>query len=99
LDHRTCLICWTLHNRVFETDKKVVSHPNCRCTLVAYQGERLVTGDESFEKLEKGVQKQILGKSRFELFENGDLNLSDFIDSRNSKEYGQNFYIKSLSDI
>lgn len=98
LDPRTCLICWSLHGRKFKSSKKAFSHPNCRCTLVPYFGQEIISGSEVFAKLEKGYQKQILGKGRFELYENGD-SLRKFVSSKTSKEYGQRFFVKPLSSF
>lgn len=97
-DHRTCLICWTLHNRVFKTSKKVFSRPNCRCVLLPYFGEDLGSSNDDFLKLESGYQKQILGPKRFEMFQSGNLKIGDFVKSEKTKG-GENFSIKNLSDL
>lgn len=78
LDPRTCLICWHLHGRIFKSKIKVFSHPNCRCVLIPYQGQKVKTGAEIFANLETGVQKDILGPARFELFKDG-TKLKDFV--------------------
>jgi SPP1 gp7 family putative phage head morphogenesis protein len=95
LDARTCVICWSLHGRIFDSDRKVFSHPNCRCTLIAYQGKRVATGAELFAKLESGFQKQILGPARFGLYTGGE-DLASFVGSKESEEFGLRHFIKPI---
>jgi hypothetical protein len=100
LDARTCPICWSLHGRIFASDKKVFSHPNCRCTLIpVIKGMKPVeTGAEKFAKLQPGFQKQILGPARYELYKSG-TELNSFIGSAADKEFGEKHFIKPLSDL
>jgi SPP1 gp7 family putative phage head morphogenesis protein len=99
LDARTCVICWSLHGRVFNSSRKVFSHPNCRCTMVPYKsGQNIATGVERFAELEPGFQKQILGPSRFALFAGGE-NISSFVGSAKSKEFGQRHFIRPIAEL
>lgn len=97
LDARTCMICWRLHGMIFDSGRKVFSHPNCRCVLVPLtDGRKIGKGVEEFAKLEPGFQKQILGPSRYELFKSGS-GLQDFVGSKNTREFGQKYSIRPLS--
>jgi SPP1 gp7 family putative phage head morphogenesis protein len=100
LDARTCVICWSLHGRLFDSDKKVFSHPNCRCTLIPVtKGMKPVeTGTEKFAKLQPGFQKQILGQKRFDLYTSGS-ELSSFVGSKEDAEFGRRHFIRPLSDL
>lgn len=100
LDARTCLVCWHLHGRRFKSSKKVFSHPNCRCTLIpkTKNAPEIPTGAELFEKLEKGVQKQILGEKRFEIFRAGG-RIDHFVGNERSTDRGDRYFIKSLTDL
>jgi SPP1 gp7 family putative phage head morphogenesis protein len=99
-DGRTCIICWSLHNKIFPTAKKIFSHPMCRCVLLPYSGERLEDSNADFLSLEKGAQKEILGPRRFELFESGNLRIDDFIRSQKSKEGdAEQYFIRNLSEL
>lgn len=97
LDSRVCPRCWFLHGHKFNSNKKIFSHPNCRCVLVPYLPENgeMETGVSKFNKLPKEHQKEILGKFRFELFTGGKP-LSSFIETRNSKDFGTTYHIKAL---
>jgi hypothetical protein len=62
LDARTCVICWNLHGRTFNSSLKVFSHPNCRCTMIPVTQEWPRSRPApSGSRLEPGFQKQILG--------------------------------------
>lgn len=99
LDSRVCLICWILHGRRFKSSIKVFSHPNCRCVLIpsTKNQKEIITGAEKFNRLEKGFQKQILGNSRFELFEKGN-SLASFVGVKKSEDFGRVFFTKNLSE-
>ena len=100
LDTRTCIICWNLHGLKFKTSKKIFSHINCRCVLIPKTkntGE-ITTGAEKFAKLEIGFQKQILGGKRFEMFRGGK-SFESFVAAESSKEFGERYLIKNLSDL
>jgi SPP1 gp7 family putative phage head morphogenesis protein len=100
LDHRTCAICWNLHGRIFNSNRKVFSHPNCRCVLVPLTGDHkaIEAGSIRFAKLEPGFQKQILGPGRYDLYKSG-IDLGAFIGSKKDEEFGLRHFIKPLSSL
>jgi hypothetical protein len=99
LDPRTCLVCWRLHGTRWKLKEKPHIHTQCRCVVVpVIKGEKIKTGVELFNSLETGVQKQILGPKRFEMFTAGS-NLENFVGSEKSKEFGRTFYVRNLSDL
>lgn len=100
LDVRTCVICWRLDGKVFMTDKKVSPHVSCRCVIlpVLRSDKKFTNGPVKFEKLEQGYQQQILGKKRFELFQNG-AKLKDFVGFSESAEYGRAYHIKTIDSL
>lgn len=89
LDSRVCLRCWFLHGHKFNSNKKIFSHPMCRCVLVPYLPENgeMETGVSKFNKLTDGQKREILGAKRFELFTSGK-SLSSFIETKESKDFG-----------
>lgn len=101
LDVRTCLICWRLHGTTWKLKTKPHIHTQCRCVVspVLKNEGQIKTGIELFNNLEKGVQKQILGRNRFELFENGTCDLSDFTGIKKSEEFGNTHFLKPLNDL
>jgi len=100
LDPRTCLVCWRLHGTKWKLKEKPHIHTQCRCTVVPVlksDGE-IKTGIEHFAELETGVQKQILGAKRFDLYQNGN-SLESFVGVKKSKEFGQTHFARNLSDL
>lgn len=78
LDSHTCIVCGELDGKKFDDISKVPVYPchsNCRCTLISYTEdiEDLIpqTYEEWFESQPKSEKRKILGKTRFELYENG----------------------------
>lgn len=100
LNSNTCVICWYLHGRKFKTNRKVFSHPNCRCVLIPLLKNQkpIITGAEKFKNLPEGFQKQIVGAKKHELYKQGS-DLSDFIGMRKSDEFGDRFFVKSLENL
>ncbi len=98
LDTRTCLTCWSLHGKIFNSSVKVFSHPRCRCVLLPFTGEAIATGEERFEKLEPGFQKQILGPGRYDLLSSGSVKFSDLTSWRKTDE-GRDYFIRNLADL
>jgi SPP1 gp7 family putative phage head morphogenesis protein len=100
LDARTCMICWFLHGKIFSSNRKVFSHPNCRCVLVPVtDGMRdIMPGIERIKELKPGSQKEILGPKRFDLFNSGS-ELSNFIGLEKSDEWGIRYFVRNLPDL
>lgn len=99
LDVRTCLVCWRLHGTKWKLKTKPHIHTQCRCSILPVRrGETVETGIERFHRLEKGWQKQILGNSRFDLFEKGD-SLASLVGVKKSEDFGRVFFAKNLSEL
>jgi SPP1 gp7 family putative phage head morphogenesis protein len=97
----TCVICWAMDGKVFPAAERMVSHVNCRCVMrPLLPGESPgVAGTEAFPKLERGVQKDILGESAFSAYESRMLDLPDFVGIRSDLRWGDSRYRRSLEDI
>ncbi len=50
LDLRTCPICWRYHGKIFEKKQKFVSHPNCRCSLIAIEKDEQPDIEKLYEE-------------------------------------------------
>lgn len=97
-DLRTCPICWSMHGRVFPTNRKFNTHPNCRCVMRVYTGkEKIKTGEQEFAELTKPQQIAIIGQKRFELYGQG-AKLSDFVGERKT-EFGKTPVILPLNAV
>jgi SPP1 gp7 family putative phage head morphogenesis protein len=86
-DVNVCPVCWSLHGDPNPVADIVPSHPNCRCTIVPItptyaelaglppgsfdEPEELPTKEEQFRMLSEAERRQVLGPSRYRLYETG----------------------------
>lgn len=101
-DSSTCIVCWARHGKVFPLNVPMATHPNCRCVMLPVTDEnaKFETGEERFNKLERGVQKDILGDKAFEAWEQREItSLDEFVGERQSEKWGVTLYRRSLKEI
>ena len=95
LDRHACLVCSELSGKLFKSLKDVEQppiHRNCRCLIIFHfdiEGDKrssekgYVDSDLSFEgwlkQQDETTQKEVLGKTRYEMFKNGKA-IKDFVD-------------------
>jgi SPP1 gp7 family putative phage head morphogenesis protein len=98
LDLTTCPICWALHGKIFKTNTKFGTHPNCRCTMVAvFPGDaKPETGSDRFGKLTIEQQKAILGPRRLDMYYQG-AELDDFVQPVNTP-FGPSRRIRPIAE-
>lgn len=94
LDSRTCLSCSSFDGQEFNITSAPLlpMHYNCRCILVPVELE----GDyESysawFEEQSEDVQKEVLGKTRYKLYKENGIKITEFVND------GQLIPLKSLN--
>ena len=99
LDHKTCQTCGNLDGRRFKIGRGTTApvHPRCRCLRVP-----VLAGSETrtryidwFERRTETAKRSILGKTRYELYKSGELELNEFVNDRTQKLYT----IDELNDI
>lgn len=76
LDTRTCPECSSLHGKTFLASEAPIlpKHVNCRCSLMpkdVMEDGVFLSYNEWFEEQSEEDKKNILGKSRYELYKNG----------------------------
>lgn len=111
-NRRTCACCLAMDGREFPNSVEFGSHPNCRCTPrpktvswadlgldVPDRRPPMETAEQWFRKQPSDVQEEILGPSKFQRYQNGELQLEDFIGYRVSKKWGPNRWERSLKEI
>lgn len=86
LDGRTCVVCGEYHSMFFTDRAKAPDYPlhnRCRCVLIAeMEGEpdtELPTYQEFVDGLSDEEQYEVLGKTRYELYKNGEVKLDQFV--------------------
>lgn len=96
LDSRTCIVCGELSGKLFKAVKELPQlplHRGCRCVIVPYfeikndvqsSVNGYVDSDVTFERWlgeqNEKTQKEVLGKTRFELFKKGE-KITQFVDN------------------
>lgn len=85
LDTSTCPVCGGYHGQRFPISEapRLPIHDRCRCSLIADEfidGEGIASYEQFFDGLSPEEQKEILGKTRYELYKRG-VGVSSFVDS------------------
>ncbi len=96
LDSRTCIVCGECDGKLYKTLNDcppVPQHRGCRCVILPYfniKGDTRasrtgqIDADTTFENWLKeqddGTQREVLGKSRYEMFKKGE-KISTFVDN------------------
>jgi SPP1 gp7 family putative phage head morphogenesis protein len=97
---RTCAVCWAMDGTKHKSDEDFGSHICCRCTPLPFIDKELPkTGVEIFDSLDAQTQADILGKSKYELYSNGKIQLMDLVETRNSRRWGKVRSEKALRDL
>ena len=112
LSTRTCAACIALDGRTFPIDEPMNDHPNGRCTAlpvipgVTDQIPRIRrtefgtfegTGQQWFEQLPEGTQRQMLGPHKHKALVDGQIQLDDLIAQSTSPTFGTHFFEASLA--
>ena len=88
---RTCAACWAMDGQVFENDKPMPAHPNCRCVMlpvIVGKTDKAGTGADAFASLGEDGQRQVLGKD-YDAWKRGEVTLQDFVRVRKSPAWGE----------
>ena len=86
LDGNTCISCGSLHGMRYKSITEAPSipqHSNCRCVycIADEAAEEMPTYEEFLNTLSEEEQKEILGKSRYEMWKNDGIKLERFINN------------------
>jgi SPP1 gp7 family putative phage head morphogenesis protein len=99
---RTCAACWALDGKLFESEKPMPKHVNCRCVMVPElnPGSVVSSGETRFQKLTEEQQKQVLGDAKWAAYASGDVpTLEDFIATDSSPKWGESRREASLKEL
>jgi SPP1 gp7 family putative phage head morphogenesis protein len=99
---RTCAACWALDGKLFESEKPMPKHVNCRCVMVPELNPGVVvsSGETRFQKLTEEQQKQVLGEAKWAAYASGDVpTLEDFIAVDSSPKWGESRREASLKEL
>lgn len=104
---RTCIACLMLDGKLYPTSELMPLHPQDRCSMVpvftignhtydAYDGKN---GKDYFNSLSGKQQREILGDSRYNLWNSGRVSLEDMIETGEHPVWGATVNIKSIYKI
>lgn len=86
LDGRTCITCGSMHGLRYKSISEAPSIPQhclCRCVYIAADDSKIEmpTYEEFLNTLSEEEQKEILGKSRYEMWKNDGIKLERFVNN------------------
>lgn len=90
-DARTCVACLMADGNTYPLDHDFDQHPNCRCAMIPIIQNRqlpIETGKDWFMRQSPEARAAILGRGRYELWTDGDIELSDMITRVESPTWG-----------
>ena len=89
---RTCPMCLAMDGTFHGLDEGMASHPACRCMQVPtteYSAAPKETGAEWFARQPEAIQKKTLGKTKFDLYKDGKMKLSDLVSETSHPRWGK----------
>jgi hypothetical protein len=101
-NHETaCLACLMLEGTIYDREEDFADHPNGRCTIVPVENASPDDhpGRDWFLEQDEETQRKIMGKGRWEAWQNGDIDLDDMVDVVNDPIYGPLPHIKPLKSF
>jgi SPP1 gp7 family putative phage head morphogenesis protein len=103
-DSRTCLACIALSGQHFPLSQTFMgNHPGCRCNprfnVKGANPSTRETGREWFDRQPDTVKRQMLPVSAWTPYRMGKIDLSDFIDQRDSARWGPSYHQKPVRDV
>jgi len=109
---RTCMACIALDGKFYETEVPLNEHVNGRCAMVpetvSYKDLGLSTEDrrpqdpdarEWFKEQPRLIQRSMMGPSKFEVWEAGDIQLEDLAKVEQNPIWGEQAVVTPLKDL
>ena len=101
-NHETaCLACLLLEGTIYEREEDFSDHPNGRCFIVPCEpgAKPEQPGRQWLEEQDAETQKKIMGKGRWEAWQNGDLTLDQMTEVRPDPVYGPQPRVIPLKEL
>jgi len=113
LDDKTCMACVAMHGTKHGNDETLDDHPNGRCVAIpdtvsfadlGFQGidevvPELESGEDWFARQPESVQRDMMGPSKFEAWQDGAVSLSDLAVRREDPDWGGMVTEASLKEL
>lgn len=100
---RTCVACLASDGEIFRLADALTDHPNGRCTLVPVVNgapePKWYKGSEWLRDQPPGLQEQVMGRGRFELYQEGRVKISDMRATRKNRTWGDSPQPASVKNL
>ena len=101
-NHKTaCLACIMLEGTFYNREEDFSDHPNGRCYIVPVEpgSEPDHAGRDWLEEQDEETQRRIMGPTRWEAWQCGDITLDDLATLQHTDEYGDIPHALTLSEL
>lgn len=98
-----CMACLALDGQTFRLEEELTDHPRGRCDLIpivaGVRPARWQTGLEWFETLSPEEQRARMGGTRYELWRDGQIQLTDLASMRHDDTWGDSPAVTPVRDL
>ena len=102
-DRRTCLACLAMDGREFPLSQPLEDHWNGRCTmvpvLIGMERVQFETGREWFEKQPEAVQQAMMGKAKWEAWQNKQFEFEQLSVRKPDRAWGHMRFEATLKEL
>ena len=102
-DDRVCPACLMAEGQYYDVGEPLDEHPNGRCTtvpkVIGVGGPQWVKGADWFAAQDEDVQRNILGKGRYQAWKAGKFDLDQLVKVRKNKTWGNSVTPTPLKDL
>lgn len=104
-DSDVCPACLAMHGTQHAPDEILDGHYNCRCVMLpmtVLTTEPLIkegAGEAYFNSLTEAQQRAILGPGKFEAWQSGKIEFSQFAASKHNEVFGQMTVVPTLKEL
>ena len=113
LDDRTCFLCAMQSGTWHKKTETLNGHYNCRCTMVPAVKSfkdlgmnipgppkpNIPNGRKWFEGLSAGRQKKMMGLTKWQMWKDGKIDLTDILTTRKDEVYGDMLAAKTIAQL
>jgi SPP1 gp7 family putative phage head morphogenesis protein len=100
-DSVVCEGCAAAEGGLYWTNEDFEDHPNCRCSCIPYYpgAVQFPMGEDWFNTLDEGDQRQILGPTKFDMWKNGEVKFDQFATRTGNATWGGAIGPTSVRDL
>jgi len=102
---RTCIACLVDDGKFYELATDFADHVNGRCAMVpvlaGHEDDKVPyqTGQQWFLKQDDAAQQRIMGKAKWQAWQDGEFTLDDLVKHTESETWGPSIGVKGLKEL